>query len=306
MADQVMKIDGNFKPYVNAAKTAEQATKKVAKEAGEIGSQMEKGVGKALIKVELLKMALTKVVDALSRARDTSIAASTSGGDRALRVRDSANKLGLSDPRGLERIIGNRQGGGTLDATMSFMENLAEQNRSSNVPMSGKDAEALIDTFNQGGEPLYGKGGADILEGLRSGRSGGSIVEQLRSERLGNNNQRAYAEVRVRSAIDRKQLAEEFAAYGNGTAPVGDTTRIYDAQNAQRQATGEQGIAGSITYGLTPDMIQQNIDTAAGWTPDNNEMGDTTMEGILKAINAQTGIIQRANAPTPNLNAEVK
>lgn len=297
MADQVMTVDGNFKPYIEGARKAEEATAKVAKRASTIGKEVEG----SLVKFELLKRVAEKALEAIGKFREDDISGSVAYGERQIKLREAANNLNLSSPAGLESSVKNRSGGGTLAGTMAFIESLGQYNKDARVPLFGKQAESLASSYSSLGDPIFGHNGSDIIESLKRGESPENAVKRLVSLRSKNDNRPAYEEAYLRNREDSATLATEWSGRQQG----GYAARLYDAENKQYNASGEGGVLGKFLYNAIPKGTQQLIDENNGtWSPDegiseptliNRGSVDALMESIKMMGNAYNSSVTKPN-----------
>ena len=256
--DQVMRINGDFSNYIQGAKKAEEATGNIAKKA--------KGIGDAfsgsLIKVEMLKQATRKVLQALQEIRDDSVEGSRSYGQRQIDLRNAATSLGLSSPAGLRRAVEDPNGGSTVAGTMSFVEALAQQQKGAMVKLSSEDVGVSVGGFAALGEPILGKGGADFLEGIKNGERPQDALARLTSIRMKQDNHEAYAEIRLRKAEDAAQLAVDWKASGGDQK--GAAARQFDADNKKENA-GQDNWLNNLGYRYVPNWLQQKMAESDGW-----------------------------------------
>lgn len=308
MADQIMKVDGDFKPYVNAAKGAENATKRVAKEAGGIGD----AVAKSIVKIEILKMGLSKAVQLLTQINALNTDAAKGRDDRAMRVSTAASSLGI-EGSGLISRLENRKGKLSTSAqSMSFLESLASSQKSANVKMSAADASESVDLFEQMGEMVTGAGGSDFIKMLSDGRSPKESARRLLSEQKNAGQYQEYY-----GAVNRQNQADQATFNDQARRGAAGAEQLaFDNFNKR-----ERGGAGELINQLVPDFVQKKyhdvnqrlggslgIDTGPTYSAsDSVDNGETAqyLRRIADGLDKQTGIIQKANAPTPNNNAEV-
>lgn len=301
MADQVMRVDGDFKGYVNAARGAESATKKVAKEAGGIGD----AVAKSIVKIEILKMGLSKAVQLLTQINTLNTDASKGRDDRAMRVSTAASSLGI-EGRTLIDKLENRKGKLSTNAqSMTFLESLASSQKSANVKMSASDASESVDLFEQMGEMVAGKDGGDFIKLLADGRSPKESAKRLLSER-GNAGQyeQFYTAVGNQNEADQKTFDDQARRGAAGAAQLS-----FDNFNKR-----ERGGMGDLVNQLIPDFIQKKyhdmnqdlgkklgIDTGPTYDPSANVDNGQTQQVLMRLNDTLSKGLAK-----PNMNAEVR
>jgi hypothetical protein len=267
MADQVMTVDGNFKPYIEGARKAEDATRKVAKatdEAGRNTGKMLEGFSKSLIAATALVGAVAKAASILNEIRDRDKAASARGGDRETQLVDTAKKLGLSNVFGLRKEVNDRSGNATLGGLTSFMSSLGDYNENAKVPLQGADAESLISAYNKGGDSISGENGRDIIKQLSAGASPQSIISGM-SKTKSLATPESLRETYLKNQEDTALLQEELRASkpeGDSGLSDGSKARLYDAQN--RASNAAQNTMDRAAFELMPSIYQQSVDEATG------------------------------------------
>ena len=267
MADQVMTVDGNFRPYIEEARKAEGATKKVAKateEGARNTGKMLEGFSKSLIAATALVGAVAKAASILNEIRDRDKAASERGGDRETKLADTAKKLGLSNVFGLRKEVSDRSGNATLGGLTSFMGSLGDYNESSKVPLSGSDAESLISAYNKTGDSINGEGGRDIIKQLSNGASAKSIISGMANAKSLATPE-SLRETYLKNQEDTALLQEELRASkpeGSSGMSEGAKARLYDAQN--RASNASQNTMDRAAYEFMPSIYQQSVDEATG------------------------------------------
>jgi hypothetical protein len=274
MADQVMRVDGDFKGYVSAAAKAEKATKNISKEAKEIANAVKKaeertlkmaeGFSKAAIPAMALGASLAQAVSLMNKLRDRDMGASERGGARESALVNTANKLGLSNVFGLKKEVADRTGGATLEGLTAFMSGLGDYNEDAKVPLSGTDAESLVSGYNKGGDAVFGENGRNIIRKLAKGESPQSILKAAGSSKLLATPESIQAAF-LRNKEDAALLAEEnLATRPTGTSPLseGAAARLYNAEN--RGAAVGQNWMDRMAHEYFPDMYQQKVDETLG------------------------------------------
>jgi hypothetical protein len=247
MADQVMTVDGNFKPYVEGARKAEEATKKVGKSAASIGDQFSN----ALVKIDLLKMGLLKVNQIIEQVNALNKGASVSRDDRAHAVGTAAGSLGV-DPYKIAAIIENRKGAGSKDvgADVSFLAALASMNKGRPAPLSGEDSLDALSSYHATGDYMTGQGGGDFISLLGKGHTPKSAMAELAKSRKSAGFYEPMGKGLYRSNSESGRAIE---SEGNRGA-AGDEARSFSDFAAKR---AEQSTLNQIYEFLTPDPLEK-------------------------------------------------
>ena len=258
MADQVRRVDGDFKPYVAGAAKAEQATKKVGKAAASIGDEF----GKAMIKIDLLKMGLLKVNQIMEQVNALNVGASKTRDDRAQAVGAAVGSLGMKNPYAVASIIENRKGAGSKDANadVSFLTSLVGVSKGRPAPLSDDESMQALSFYNRGGDLASGAGGSDFLSLLSQGHTTKSAAAILGKTRGGGS---FYDEAGKATFRSNEDSARDLEGERNRSA-AGDEARAFSNFAAKR---AEKSTLNQIYEYLTPDALEKSIyDAGIGWT----------------------------------------
>jgi hypothetical protein len=278
MADQVMRVDGEFRGYVAGAEKAERATKKIGKAAGGIGDEF----GKALMKVDILKQGLLKAFQIMEKVNALNVSASMNRDERNISIGVSSASL-KADPYKMAAIIENRKGALSKDASAdtSFLSALASMAENRKSPLASGEAEAAMTAFNRGGELLAREGGRGLLSKMSEGYS----VEQS-LKMLGAVND-PYDQ--ALGGLERSNMASGSVIKDESDrSAAGNKTRAF--QNSQREFARKNGWSQFITE-WTPDMLQEFTATTA------TKLGSLAPEGSWAkglAGDGQTGYEKEA------------
>ena len=246
MADQVMTVDGNFRPYIEGARKAEEATKKVGKATASIGDQFSS----ALVKVDLLKQGLLKAFQLIDKANALNVDASKSRDERNIAIATSSASL-KTDAYKVAGIIENRSGAGSRDAgeDVNFLSSLASASKSRPVPISEEEVLKAVALYHKIGDVGTGKGGGDLTDLISKGYS----VDQS-AKMLGRRNAFAPA----LDAIGRGN-AESGAQINseNARSAAGAESRAFT--NFAQDRANKGGVVAQLYEMVMPDLLEKMV-----------------------------------------------
>lgn len=279
--DAIFRVAADVAEFVAGMARAEQATKKVARSAGNIGDQ----VGASVVKIELLNRALNAAGRAISGVMDKASSASQNAGDRAIGLATSLGSLGVRDINSTIKRLSGGSGGTTAEQKANFAKALASANKQRRTPLSGDEADAALQAFAELGEFGFGEGGADLLEGLSNGQSLADITaagrgrfERIQAARTDPMSP-LFQGLRGRGAEAEAQRAEEDAFLVSGTSE-----RAQKAAMRVRAASDPGGPVSII----------------------NGAVGDTAATVLNRGLNATTGDDPAARATENAARATVQ
>jgi hypothetical protein len=304
MADQVMRVDGEFRGYVAGAEKAERATKKIGKAAGSIEAEF----GKALMKVDLLKQGLLKAVQIMEQINSQNVNASMNRDERNISIGVSSASL-KADPYKMAAIIENRKGALSKDASAdtSFLAALASMAENRKAPLASGEAEAAMTAFNRFGEPGLREGGKGLLTKMSEGYSVEQALKMIGPV--------ANPFTPMLGGLERSNVADASVITDqDARGAQGENTRAF--KNAQREFARGGRIQEFLTNWI-PDPIQEQFArTGFGMRPLMKAMGaDVTLgmeeeahnSGPIWELTRQIQALGRSNTAVvtqPNLKTE--
>jgi hypothetical protein len=291
MTDQTMRLGMDPKEYIAGADKAEKATKKVGKAAASIGDEF----GKAMIKIDLLKMGLLKVNQIMEQVNALNVGASKTRDDRAQAVGAAVGSLGMKNPYAVASIIENRKGAGSKDANadVSFLTSLVGVSKGRPAPLSDDESMQALSFYNRGGDMAAGAGGSDFLSLLSQGHTTKSAAAILGKTRGGGS---FYDEAGKATFRSNEDSARDLEGERNRSA-AGDEARMFSNFAAKR---AEQGTMNQIYEYLTPDPLEKVINDSylkfrnynraftglEEYKSDYKAAGDPATEATIKLFNA--------------------
>lgn len=189
MADAKIVIDGDSKGLVRALTQATNYMQKLADDADKGGKKMEGAMGRATIKIDLIKRALMSAGQAATAVVDKMESASKTQRESRLRVAEIGAGAGLtgSEIGILQRNIEAAPGPTTTEERIAFLENVTKAKGRRRVSMADLN-DALL-AYSAGGDVAFGRGGADVAERMKAGRplmaSMRSVFERRRAGAIG-------------------------------------------------------------------------------------------------------------------------
>ena len=253
--DAIFKVAADVAEFVTGFAAADRAVKKTAKSVGSIGDQ----ISGSIIKVELLNRALNAAGRAISGVLDKAKSASQSAGDRAIDIATSLGQLGVTDINSVTKRLSSAAGGTTLEQKSGFVRALANANQQRRSPLSGKENEAFIDAFIQGGELGFGPGGEDLLKGVADGTPLEDLIKKAQQRSapvlaaLTDPMSPLFQGLRGRTADTGAQLREEREFLVRGTSSRAE------AAAARETAASDPGGPVSIISGAIGDTAGQIV-----------------------------------------------
>lgn len=170
MADAKIVIDGDSKGLVRALTQATNYMQKLADDADKGGKKMEGAMGRATIKVDLIKRALMAAGQAADSVVNKMESASKTQREGRLRVAEIGAGAGLTGGEIgiLQRNLENAPGPTTAEERIAFLENITKARGRRRVSMADLN-DALL-AYSAGGDVAFGRGGADVAERMKAGR----------------------------------------------------------------------------------------------------------------------------------------
>lgn len=262
MADAKIVIDGDSKGLVRALTQVTNYMQKLADDADKGGKKMEGAMGRATIKIDLIKRALMSAGQAATAVVDKMESASKTQRESRLRVAEIGAGAGLtgSEIGILQRNIEAAPGPTTTEERIAFLENVTKAKGRRRVSMADLN-DALL-AYSAGGDVAFGRGGADVAERMKAGRplmaSMRSVFERRRAGALGTLLTPEVAEKTTLEGWQRTTIREG--------AKLGSAAELGRARLEAIKA-GSPGMAGlaeglnTITGGLSDRAlsIQQDL-----------------------------------------------
>jgi hypothetical protein len=249
MADQVMRVDGDFKGYVAAAARAEKETSKIAKAASAVGGEFTK----SLMRVELLKQGLSKVVQAMEKAYSLNVSSSMNRDERNISIGVSSASLKV-DPYKMAKIIEDRKGALSKDssADTAFLSALAAMSENRKVPLGQGEALEAMEAYHGLGDAGTREGGKGLLSKMNEGYSVKQSLQMLGP---------------VKNPYNRMVGAFERSNQEDRSLIVDQNARSEEGEDARQFAMFQRKVSRNdrLTELYTnwfPDFIQQPV--AAG------------------------------------------
>ena len=270
--------------YSGVVKEAAKATKeneKAAKAAGSIGREGQKarkpmqdmsvgtqgmasGMGKALMKVGLIRQALTAAGRAARQLMAEAEGASATQREQRLSMSESLITAGARSPVSITRAAMDTEGVATQAQRQAFAQGLAGTGRT----FSDADLRALVEAFATGGEIAFGRAGKEVVDGLAAGLSVGGAIDRARRRRPGADRilRSAEAEEQTRlTSLERR--AQRARADIGASAEIGRARAdVFRAEN--RTLGGFISGVDTLTVGLVGESIaagaSQNVGAGQG------------------------------------------
>lgn len=292
--DVTLKIDADVQQYISKVGRASQATKRMARDASDIGDAFSG----AIIKIEVLKRAITAAGQTISQILDKNRGASKSQGERAVGLTTSLGSLGVKNASAAADQITGSRGLANLEQRSSFAAALASASAARRTPFTEAQSMKAIQAYTNLGDTTFGAGGSELLKGLDRGLG----VEEITA-----------ASVRKRGG-----LVDPYSAAGRELAlqEGADTAQLETEQ--QRGAAGEQQRQRDIAAGRTSDRqakrgaLYEAADAfIPGFAKEAINRGAEALGLRTAAADAQNGTIQqslelnrllRSTLTKPNLN----
>lgn len=189
MADAKIVFDADMKGFLMGIGKAKSAVGQLSEEVDKGGKKMEGAIGRATIKVDLIKRALMAAGQAADSVVNKMESASKTQREGRLRVAEIGAGAGLTggDIGILQRNIENAPGPTTAEERIAFLENITKAKGRRRVSMADLN-DALL-AYSAGGDVAFGRGGADVAERMKAGRplmaSMRSVFERRRAGATG-------------------------------------------------------------------------------------------------------------------------
>jgi hypothetical protein len=213
--DVVLKLAADVSQYIASMAKAGEATKQIGNIGDKAGRGLEEGMTRALLKVESIKKAMQAVGASIDEIANKGEKASRTQGQRAVGLATSLNDLGVENISKTMRNIQIAKGGTTIDERTAFVDALAASQKDALFKVDSGTAESAIDAFAKRGSLVFGKGGTELIEGLKQGKTVDDITRDAMKARPGlfgistDTEGPIATELGLRALERRSQLAEE-------------------------------------------------------------------------------------------------
>lgn len=170
MADAKIVIDGDSKGLVRALTQAMNYMQKLADESDKGGKKLDGAMGRATIKIDLIKRALMSAGQAATAVVDKMESASKTQRESRLRVAEIGAGAGLNQRQisDLQRNIEKTPGPTSAEDRIAFLENITKAKGRRRI--SPEDLNNALRAYSAGGDVAFGKVGTDVAERMKAGR----------------------------------------------------------------------------------------------------------------------------------------
>lgn len=178
-----------------------RAAGKIGDALRQAGRGLQDGIGDSLVKVAMLRFAVTQAVNAIDRSVTSVSGAAEKQAQRRLQIASAAASLPIPQSEA-QRIVEHAPGITTADERAQFLVALAKQqeDKRGSRRLSDFEVRDILRRFAGGGAIQFGQGGQDLLQELERGGGYDAALRRVQRRRPG-------AESILRSGVAQEAIA---------------------------------------------------------------------------------------------------